>query len=176
MRGSQQLLHAVHVSIYSTLIGAQIGLSETLLKELGVAAMFHDIGLALGEVDDLHPGEPGYADAPEHPSRGFRHLICRESPLTDLMMRTMLVCAQHHEVIKNLEEAAWHREGPLLSASIVRVAELFDHGLRQPGGRGVRQVLDDLDHRADQGEFPVGLVGALREVLANRSLSASVSA
>lgn len=72
--------HVLRVSVLALLIGRELGLSDEALQDLGVSAMFHDVGYAAREgAVSAAPGraaEPGYAPPFErHAAAGARLLL-----------------------------------------------------------------------------------------------------
>ncbi len=91
--------HSVHVAVLSVALGQRLGLPRSELASLGVAAMFHDVGKT--RVPRKVLWKPGKFDNAEwklmrkHPLAGARELL-RMGGASDLAVRVMLVCAEHH--------------------------------------------------------------------------------
>jgi HD-GYP domain-containing protein (c-di-GMP phosphodiesterase class II) len=89
--------HSLDVSIYSLGLGAAIGFSKTDLEELGLGALFHDIGKRHVPLEILC--KKGPLDAHEwskmqmHPQFGLA--ILNENPTISLGMKA--ACFEHHE-------------------------------------------------------------------------------
>ena len=160
-REHQHVSHAVNVSVYSMLIGAHSGMSIRHVKELGVAALFHDVELLPGEMDSVDETARGLAT--DHASRGFRQLVAKGGRLSDMMMRTMLVCAQHHDVVPTNGNGP---SDPLLCASIVRVADLYDHYRRRDPSASRRQIMSDVEGQTEKDGIVADLLGVLQAALA----------
>jgi hypothetical protein len=78
-----------------------------------------------------------------------------------MMMRTMLVCAQHHD-----DRGTRDTDGePLLSAAIVHLADRYDHDRREDPLASPRQILAELGRKAEVGQVPADLVGVLRAAI-----------
>lgn len=95
----QTFLHSVNVCILSTALGQRLGLNKRELSELGVAALFHDLGKMTVPKPVLH--KPGTFNPAEweimrtHPLEGVRTLL-RTGKLSDLVIKVMLVGLEHH--------------------------------------------------------------------------------
>lgn len=91
--------HSVHVSLLALALGQELGLSRRDLADLGVAALFHDVGKIQVPKDVLHkPGRFGprdWAVMHTHPLAGARALL-HYGGRGDLAQRIMLVSAEHH--------------------------------------------------------------------------------
>ena len=113
--------HLYRVAQLSLLIGRAAGLSEDVMQDLGVAALYHDCGYAAAG------SKP---DAPEvtfeaHPSVGAR-LLMRQRGFHEAKTRRVLVALQHHQ-----DASAKPRPG--LFGRIVRIAEDYDTLSRRSG-------------------------------------------
>lgn len=108
--------HTLAVSSLSILIGAAVGLPDSSLSDLGVAAMFHDIGYTMGEQEMLK----GFED---HTVEAARVLL-RQRGFHEAKIRRLLVAMQHHE---NFDS----KPAPTLFAKIVRIADDYDTLTRQ---------------------------------------------
>jgi HD-GYP domain-containing protein (c-di-GMP phosphodiesterase class II) len=89
--------HSLDVSIYSLGLGEALNFSKKDLEELGIAALFHDIGKRQVSLDilckkgSLDPAE--WAQMQKHPQFGF--VILNEQPnVTDAVKAA---CFEHHE-------------------------------------------------------------------------------
>ena len=113
--------HSTRVSRLALLIGTGLGLSEAQLQDLGVAAIFHDIGYAAREGVDEANNEPGYAPPFErHGSAGAR-LLLRQRGFHEARIHRLLAVLEHHEDYDS-------RAGkPSLFGRILRVAEDYDN-------------------------------------------------
>jgi len=95
----QTFLHSVNVCILSTALGQRLGLNKRELSELGVAALFHDLGKMTVPKPVLH--KPGTFNPAEweimrtHPLEGVRTLL-RVGKLSDLVIKVLLVGLEHH--------------------------------------------------------------------------------
>jgi hypothetical protein len=110
--------HSLRVCTLAVMIGAELGLSEAALADLGVAAMFHDTGYAAKEDGFPPPFE-------RHGTAGAR-LLLKQRGFHQAKVKRLLVAIEHHRRLS---------ERPSLYARIVRVADDFDTLTRhRPGG------------------------------------------
>jgi len=122
--------HSVHVSILSLALGQSLGLARQDLADLGVAALFHDLGKVHVPKEVLQKPAPfdarDWALVRGHPLWGARDLVSG-APLSDLQLRIMLVCAEHH---LRYDGSGYPRLDPTwrqgLFARIVSIADCFD--------------------------------------------------
>lgn len=128
--GDYGFFHPVHVAMLSVQIGKHIGLSKKLLMELGLSALFYDLGRArmyragLERAGELSPEE--WDEVRRHPLRSAREVLKAKS-LSEAVRKRLLVAFEHH---------LWYREGgypqriqprPLhLFSRIVAVADAYD--------------------------------------------------
>jgi HD-GYP domain-containing protein (c-di-GMP phosphodiesterase class II) len=91
--------HSVHVSILALALGQELGLSRRDLADLGVAALFHDMGKIQVPKDVLQKpsrfGPRDWAVMRTHPLGGARALL-HYGGRGALAERIMLVSAEHH--------------------------------------------------------------------------------
>jgi HD-GYP domain-containing protein (c-di-GMP phosphodiesterase class II) len=122
--------HSLNVCIYSVMLANRLGLPKNLLREIGVAALFHDNG----KVDV--PAEVHNKDGPlsavelearhDHTSGGVRALThFKEADRT--ILRAMLVAYLHH---LNIDGSGYpqtkRRIEPDAVSRIVRIADIYD--------------------------------------------------
>lgn len=110
--------HVVRVARVSLLIGEALGLSSGALQDLGVAALFHDIGYAGREgATSEHPGfAPPFS---RHATAGAR-LLMRQRGFHESKVRRMLGVLEHHLDYDDPVR-------PSLFGRILRVAEDYDN-------------------------------------------------
>ena len=114
-------LHQLRVAQLSLLAGRELGLSQSVLQDLGVAALYHDCGYAVGA-----SSAGGVEVAFErHAAEGAR-LMVRQRGFHEAKMRRVLSILQHHRVANDP-----HRPG--LFGRILRVAEDYDTLTRRSG-------------------------------------------
>ncbi len=90
--------HSVNVANLSIAVGKRLGLSKVHLRELGVAAVFHDVGYAF--LDAPEEGDEDYARKREenrqlHPITGVM-LVSNEKGYQPHKARRMRVALEHH--------------------------------------------------------------------------------
>ncbi|WP_159888271.1 HD-GYP domain-containing protein [Paenibacillus puerhi] len=112
-------VHALNVCIISTLIGINMGLASSQLRELAIGALLHDVGKLELTTDD------GSDDPKRHHTwRGFEALKHKR----ELSLLIAHVAFQHHETI---DGEGWPRrlsgEEIHLYAKIVAVANTYDN-------------------------------------------------
>lgn len=110
--------HTLQVASLAILIGAAVGLPDASLSDLGVAAMFHDVGYTMGDVD----AETAFA---EHPKEAARVLL-KQRGFHEAKIRRLLVALQHHQNYDTDPQ-------PSLFARIVRIADDYDTLTRNRG-------------------------------------------
>lgn len=92
-------LHSTNVCILSLLLGLRLGLSKRELCELGLAALFHDIGKVKLPLELLNKpsefDESEWAKMRKHPIMGVKNLLA-SLKLDPFSIRAMLVSFEHH--------------------------------------------------------------------------------
>jgi HD-GYP domain-containing protein (c-di-GMP phosphodiesterase class II) len=124
--------HCVNVSIFSVIIGQRIGLERLQLYDLGLGALFHDIGKQRIDADVINkPGgltDEEWAQLKEHPTEGLLILFDMHG-FTDMPYRQMLMAYEHHMKIDLTGYPSNRRSRqPTLFSRIVAVADAFDAG------------------------------------------------
>jgi HD-GYP domain-containing protein (c-di-GMP phosphodiesterase class II) len=122
--------HCVNVSIFSVVIGQRLGLERQQLYELGLGALFHDIGKELIDFDIINkPGglsDDEFAQIKEHTTEGLLQLF-RLRGFIDMPYRQMLMAYEHHMKMDLSGYPANKRpREPTLFSRIVAVADSFD--------------------------------------------------
>ncbi len=147
--------HSLRVALTSMLIGRGLNLSDEALQDLGVAAMFHDVGYAAREGAESMDGEDdaelaGYPPPLErHPSAGAR-LLLRQRGFHAAKIHRVLATLHHH---RDCED---DRGRPLLFGRILRIAEAYDNLQRPDGGdRSPPDALRSLKRYAGSRYDPV---------------------
>ncbi len=112
--------HAVGVTVLSIAMGRRLDLERRELADLGMAAMFHDVGRE-------HLGEHGAEDLEAHPVLAVRTLASR-AQLSLCLMRQVVVAFQHHLGVSGTGEPRprLRRMRQHLFAQIVQLANDFD--------------------------------------------------
>jgi HD-GYP domain-containing protein (c-di-GMP phosphodiesterase class II) len=87
-KDNELYVHAMNVCLMSIMIGMNLGLNQTQLKELAIGAMLHDVGKVERITDDNSPDPKRH-----HTWRGFD--ILKQKPELNLLIAH--VALQHHE-------------------------------------------------------------------------------
>ena len=114
--------HTLMVTNLSMLIGRGAGLSDATLGDLGVAAMFHDVGYSLKEDGYNVPYE-------RHTTAGLRSLM-RQRGFHEAKIRRLLATVEHHR------DFNWRSGLPTLFARIIHIADDYDILTRYRPNRG----------------------------------------
>jgi HD-GYP domain-containing protein (c-di-GMP phosphodiesterase class II) len=87
--------HSLNVCIQALLIGQRLGMTRRQLGELGLAALFHDLGkTAAGPATDGNePATP--PDLRMHPSHGAR-LLLQQATVHEGMLKAAVAAYEHH--------------------------------------------------------------------------------
>ncbi len=89
--------HSTNVTVLSMVMGIAMNLKRNVIMQLGMAALFHDIGKVYISKDILNKNErltePEFSEIKEHSVRGYRHL----KELLAVPPRTYVGVLQHHE-------------------------------------------------------------------------------
>jgi HD-GYP domain-containing protein (c-di-GMP phosphodiesterase class II) len=124
--------HSVNVSIFSVVIGQRLGLDRIQLYELGLGALFHDLGKSRIDIGIINkPGnldEGEWFELQQHPIEGMLALFHLRG-FSDVPYRQMLMAYEHHMRI-DLSGYPKNRRprNPSLFSRIVAVADAFDAG------------------------------------------------
>jgi HD-GYP domain-containing protein (c-di-GMP phosphodiesterase class II) len=170
--------HCVNVCIFSVIIGQRLGLTKNQLYELGLGALFHDLGKSRIDKDIINkPGsldEDEWFELQQHPTEGLLALFQMQG-FPDVPYRQMLMAYEHHMRVdlKGYPKNRRPRD-PSLFSRIVSVADAFDAGTSirsyqfQPNPADVvlREMRDDEARGMDRilvkalinaiGVYPVG--------------------
>ena len=122
--------HSVNVGILSIAIGQRVGIGKNGLVDLGMAAVFHDIGKSCIPISILN--KPGSFDEQEwtvirrHPVLGVKELL-KLKGVDALTARIMQGSFEHH---LNLDGSGYPRveypRGLSLSGRIIAIADCYD--------------------------------------------------
>jgi HD-GYP domain-containing protein (c-di-GMP phosphodiesterase class II) len=124
--------HCVNVSIFSVIIGQRLGLERLQLYELGLGALFHDVGKQRIDADVINKAggltNEEWAQLQEHPTEGLLLLFDMHG-FADVPYRQMLMAYEHHMKV-DLSGYPSNRRSrkPTLFSRIVAVADAFDAG------------------------------------------------
>ncbi|MBI4540010.1 MAG: HD domain-containing protein [Gemmatimonadetes bacterium] len=124
--------HSVNVCIFSVVLGQKLGLNKLQLYELGLGALFHDIGKMRLDPEVINKAsgltDEEWQQLKEHPTEGLLSLFSLHG-FADIPYRPMLVAYEHH---MKLDLSGYPRNrrarNPALFSKIVAIADGFDAG------------------------------------------------
>ncbi len=122
--------HSVNVCIFSVVIGQKLGLTKVQLYELGLGALFHDIGKMRIDPEVVNKpaklNEDEWRQMQRHPVEGLLSLFSMRG-LSEVPYRAMLLAYEHHMKI-DLTGYPRNRRArePTLFSRIVATADGFD--------------------------------------------------
>ncbi len=124
--------HCVNVSIFSVIIGQRLKLTKLQLYDLGMGALFHDLGKSRIDFDIINkPGgltDEEWAELQQHPTEGLLALFHFHG-FQEVPYRQMLIAYEHHMKIDLTGYPKNRRDRtPTLFSRIVAVADAFDAG------------------------------------------------
>ncbi len=124
--------HCVNVCIFSVIIGQRLQLDKNQLYELGLGALFHDIGKQRVDFDVINKAgglsDDEWAQMKEHTTEGLLLLFGMHG-FADTPYRQMLMAYEHHMKIDLTGYPSNKRpREPTLFSRIVAVADAFDAG------------------------------------------------
>jgi HD-GYP domain-containing protein (c-di-GMP phosphodiesterase class II) len=120
--------HAANTAVLAIALGDKVGLSKVELADLGLAALFHDIGMRVTPsslVDKPGPLSPEERQRLErHPLRGVEELLA-EPGFTKSVLRRIVVIFEHHT---GVDGGGYPRISrlPHLFSRIVAIAAAYD--------------------------------------------------
>ncbi len=122
--------HSVNVSILSVSLGQKLGLSKNALMELGLAALFHDVGKTEVPAEVLNKPtsftEEEWDIMRRHPLWGVRAIL-KMKGFDSLSVRAAIVAYEHHI---HLDNAGYpektYAEGLDLYSRIISIADQYD--------------------------------------------------
>jgi hypothetical protein len=124
--------HVMRVCRVALLIGGAVGLSAEALQDLGVAALFHDVGYAAREgsikAGPDTEGELGYAPPFERHGAAGARLLLRQKGFHQAKILRILATLEHHMDYDPGDD------NPSLFGRILRIAEDFDNLIRGRAG------------------------------------------
>ena len=120
--------HALKVCRLSLYIAKAAGLSEENIQDLGVAAMFHDIGYVAREGADPKNGEPGYPPPFERHGAAGARIILKQRGFHQAKIYRALSALEHHR------DYLYEGGKPALFARIIRIAEDYSNMSSRRGG------------------------------------------
>ncbi|MCK6502919.1 HD domain-containing protein [Myxococcota bacterium] len=180
--------HTLRVCRYALYLGQACGLSDEAVQDLGLAAMFHDIGYSAREgarpATATEPAEPGYAPPFERHAAAGARVLLRQRGFHEAKIRRALAALEHH---RDYDDA---RGRPSLFARILRICEDYDNLVRRRGGRlsppqAMRRLVTGAGTRYDpvllqafvnvMGRFPPGTLLQLVDGRVARSIGTARS-
>ncbi|HSP15015.1 MAG TPA: HD domain-containing phosphohydrolase [Thermoanaerobaculia bacterium] len=120
--------HAANVAVLSMVIGKKIGLPKSSLADLGLAAIFFDIGLRhhpdiVDKPEPLTPDER--ATIGQHPIRSVEFLL-EERKLSKAALSRIVVAFEHHRHFGGGGYPPGGGRRPHLFTRIVSIADVYD--------------------------------------------------
>jgi HD-GYP domain-containing protein (c-di-GMP phosphodiesterase class II) len=110
--------HSLNVCVYSLLIGQRLKMTRRQLGELGLAALFHDLGKTAPQ------GGTPEEEERRHPARGARMLL-EEGTTHEGMLKAAIAAYEHHVGCDRKGFPGIDHE-PHLVSRIVAVADAYD--------------------------------------------------
>jgi HD-GYP domain-containing protein (c-di-GMP phosphodiesterase class II) len=120
--------HAANVAILSIALGEKLGLSKVELADLGMGAVFHDVGLrdcpaeVMMKPEPLDPQDRSVIE--QHPLRSVEYLLGQRS-FSKSVLSQMVVAFEHHRNFDNSGYPYGSRR-PDLFSRIVTIADVYD--------------------------------------------------
>jgi HD-GYP domain-containing protein (c-di-GMP phosphodiesterase class II) len=122
--------HSVNVCIFSVVLGQKLGFSKAQLYELGLGALFHDIGKMrvnpelTSKTEELTPAE--LEQMRQHPIEGLISLFSMHG-FGEVPYRAMLIAYEHHMKVDLTGYPPNERpRNPTMFPRIVAIADGFD--------------------------------------------------
>jgi len=172
IRGFERKLfhHSLNVCLYSLSIGQRIGFGRRALGDLGLAALFHDVGQTLAvettcpenNCPETNAPNDASTDGDRHGQRGALFLL-RYTTGHEGMLKAAIAAYEHNLPIDCADT------GPHLSSRIVAIADCYD-SLTADGTCSSQEAMDRMQGKAGRrfdplllkvlagalGTFPVG--------------------
>lgn len=120
--------HSLQVCRLSLLLAQAARLSEENLQDLGVAAMFHDMGYAAREGADPKNGEEGFPPPFERHSAAGARMLLRQRGFHQAKIKRVLSALEHHR------DYNYSGGKPHLFARVIRIAEDYSNMTSRRGG------------------------------------------
>jgi HD-GYP domain-containing protein (c-di-GMP phosphodiesterase class II) len=122
----------VRVARFALVMADALGLPDEAKQDLGVAALFHDVGYAAREgAIAASPGQEaveGYAPPYERHAAAGARILLRQRGFHPAKIRRVLATLEHHDDFEGGDNK------PSLFGRILRIAEDFDNLIRGKGG------------------------------------------
>ena len=119
--------HAANVAVLAIALGEKLGFSKVELADLGMAAVFHDVGLRDCPADILMKPEPldpkDRALIEQHPMRSVEYLLSQRS-FSKSTLSQMIVAFEHH---RNFDGSGYPygSRRPDIFSRIVTIADVY---------------------------------------------------
>ena len=120
--------HSLQVSRLALLLARAAGLSDEAVQDIGVAAMFHDMGYAAREGADPRNGEPGYAPPFERHAAAGARMLLRQRGFHQAKISRALATLEHHR------DFSGPHGRPALFGRVIRICEDYANLIRRGGG------------------------------------------
>lgn len=120
--------HALQVCRLTLILAQAAGLSSEAVQDLGVCAMFHDIGYAAREGADPASKDPGYAPPFERHGAAGARLLLRQRGFHPAKNARALATLEHHRDYTD------KRGRPMLYGRILRITEDYSNLTRRDAG------------------------------------------
>lgn len=130
LRGHDERLfrHSLNVCVYALLLGQRLGMSRRQLGEIGIAALFHDVGRTLGR----RKGETRAEELAHHPARGAR-LLLAQGTAHEGMLKAALAAYEHHLHLDGTGFPEFEHE-PHLVSRLVAIVDCYETLTSRVGG------------------------------------------
>ncbi len=148
-KGEELFRHSVHVAVYSLFLGRKLGLPSDLLGQLGVSALFHDLGLVLR-------GDPAPHGEPSETGLETFHALIQLGTRSDLLRRAALTAWDSQRDEQEGNDFDSLGGGPGLFGRIIALADAMDTLLTQEAGQESPSELERMiralqkDHLAEE--------------------------
>ncbi|UCE19926.1 MAG: HD domain-containing protein [Gemmatimonadota bacterium] len=128
--GSYALNHSLNVCLLSLALGQRLGLERKHLRDLGLAAIFHDLGNLIVPQDILEKPSPltdeEFQIVKEHPLQGAEMLM-EVKGLGTVPVRALRATLEHHiKADMTGYPQLWRQRRPDLFSKIIEIADCFD--------------------------------------------------
>ena len=137
--------HSINVGIYSSLLARWLDFDDSVVQEIGLTGLLHDMGRTMTESNDQATSQSKENEEldKEHPSKGFE-IIKSQTKFNDNVAKGVL---QHHERM-NGEGFPDGVKGSSIHfyARIIAVADIFDQMTSVKFEREKRGVFKAIEH------------------------------
>ncbi|MDG1483896.1 MAG: HD domain-containing protein [Myxococcota bacterium] len=149
-RGSSFGAHTLQVCQIALILARAAKLSDEAIQDIGVAAMFHDMGYAAREGADPALNDPGYPPPFERHAAAGARLLLRQRGFHQAKIARALCTLEHHRDYND------SRGIPSLFGRVMRIAEDYTNLLRRrAGGFSPREALQKMASLKGKAYDPV---------------------